>query len=135
MNLDHFASALRDVTRSRQLTDRVTALLRGVDAPVLDLYYEELLYNQTATMARIGRFLGVFDGDFVDRGGYRKATPDRLCAAIANYGEFCRAFVGTPHERDFDEACDTRCGQPGLWSRPLRRSYVEPSTASLRRFV
>ena len=113
VKLDVFAQALRDVARSRQLTDRITALLSSDASPVLHIRYEDLLRNRSSTMSRIGSFLGLaadFGGDGSGGGGgYRKATPDRMCTAIANYAELCRAFVGTHHAADFDEPCDSRC--------------------------
>ena len=42
---------------------------------------------------------------------YSKATPDRLCAAIANYRAVCEAYQGTEHAQHFDEPCDTTCGE------------------------
>ena len=43
---------------------------------------------------------------------YSKATPDRLCAAIANYRAVCEAYKGTEHAPHFDEPCDTLCLAP-----------------------
>ena len=40
---------------------------------------------------------------------YSKATPDRLCEAVRNYGALCRKYAGTALAQHFDEPCDTAC--------------------------
>ena len=109
--------------------------------PLLSLSYEEMLGEHAAAMRRVAAFLslpaaassasmtGGGDGSVADGGGggdggggstggvaaaprYSKATPDRLCAAIANYRAVCEAYKGTEHAAHFDEPCDTMCLAP-----------------------
>ena len=100
--------------------------------PLLSLSYEEMLGEHAAAMRRLAAFLGLSaaassdsatgggEGSVSDGGGggggggaapprYSKATPDRLCAAIANYRAVCEAYKGTEHAPHFDEPCDTLC--------------------------
>lgn len=116
------------VSRSRRLSSRV--LTYAPTQPLLSLSYEEMLGEHAAAMRRLAAFLGLpaaassasatggGEGSVSDGGGggggaapprYSKATPDRLCAAIANYRAVCEAYKGTAHAQHFDEACDTTC--------------------------
>ena len=119
------------VSRSRRLASRV--LSYAPHQPLLSLSYEEMLGEHAAAMRRLAAFLGLpaaassasatGGGDAsVSAGGggagggvvvaaprYSKATPDRLCAAIANYRAVCEAYKGTEHAPHFDEPCDTLC--------------------------
>eukprot|EP00966_Prymnesium_polylepis_P109726 2539159-Prymnesium_polylepis.1 len=49
--------------------------------------------------------------DGVPGGGaaFRKATPDRLCRAVENYAELCRAYRRTEYAADLEDACDADC--------------------------
>ena len=119
------------VSRSRRLASRVLAY--APHQPLLSLSYEEMLGEHAAAMRRLAAFLGLpaaassasatGGGDAsVSAGGggagggvvvaaprYSKATPDRLCAAIANYRAVCEAYSQTEHAPHFDEPCDTLC--------------------------
>ena len=117
------------VSRSRRLASRV--LTYAPRQPLLSLSYEEMLGEHAAAMRRLADFLGLRaaassasatgggEGAVSDGGGgggggaapprYSKATPDRLCAAIANYRAVCEAYQGTEHAQHFDEPCDTTC--------------------------
>lgn len=115
------------VSRSRRLASRVLAY--APHQPLLSLSYEEMLGEHAAAMRRLAAFLGLSaaassdsatgggDGSVSAGGGggvaaaprYSKATPDRLCAAIANYRAVCEAYKGTEHAPHFDEPCDTLC--------------------------
>ena len=122
------------VSRSRRLASRV--LSYAPHQPLLSLSYEEMLGEHAAAMRRLAAFLGLpaaassasatGGGDAsVSAGGggagggvvaaaprYSKATPDRLCAAIANYRAVCESYKGTEHAPHFDEPCDTLCLAP-----------------------
>ena len=88
---------------------------------LLSLSYEALLSDHAEAMRRLAAFLGLDTAaaaaaaapEAAPRGAaaprYSKATPDRLCEAIANYGALCAQYRGTPHARYFDEPCETRC--------------------------
>lgn len=119
------AHVFQAVSRSRRLASRVLAY--APHQPLLSLSYEEMLGEHAAAMRRLAAFLGLpaaassasatggGDGSVSDGSGgaaaprYSKATPDRLCAAIANYRAVCEAYKGTEHAPHFDEPCDTLC--------------------------
>ena len=82
---------------------------------LLSLSYEALLSDHAEAMRRLAAFLGLDTAAAAAAAApeaaprYSKATPDRLCEAIANYGALCAQYRGTPHAQYFDEPCETRC--------------------------
>ena len=110
VDLAAFERSLVEVERSHRLAGRVLAQL-APGQPRLNLTYEELLHDHSAALSRVYHFLGVDPPPGAAADAYRKATPDRLCAAVANYGALCRAYAhAAAYAPHFDEPCDSRCG-------------------------
>ena len=76
---------------------------------IIELYERE----HAAELRRVYRFLGVGAPRAAAAAAYRKATPDRLCDAIANYGALCRAYAAGPLAHHFDEPCHCTSSMPG----------------------
>lgn len=67
---------------------QLDAFIGTLDTPKLDLWYEDLLDDRDAELARVGSFLGVRVLPRVaDRSPIRKLTPADLRDAVANYDE------------------------------------------------
>ena len=113
VKLPLFATALRDVQRSRRLAERATAAL--APRALLDLTYEAMLRRHVSAMTAVAAFLRVDAAPLVVPGGeqsggrLRKASPERMCAAVANYEQFCNAYANTDWSTYFDEPCDVEC--------------------------
>lgn len=110
-----FRRSLKEVERSHRLASRVLSSL-APGQPVLELSYEELLTAHTDTVSRVARFLRAEPHTPREKAAYVKATPDRLCAAVSNYGELCRTFQKGQYRGYFDEPCDTRCEEADPFS-------------------
>ena len=135
VDLPLFERALTAVQRSHRLAETIGEKLSPQET--LHLSYEELLDDHPAAMRSIEAFLGVgvgvgggvgeavgvvTSGDAADgssllsppssspaRAEYSKATPDRLCEAVRNYGDLCRKYADTALAEHFDEPCETAC--------------------------
>jgi hypothetical protein len=131
VDLPLFRESLRAVERSHRLAERVLAALPP--EPRLTLDYEQLLGAHEATLERVRTFLRlappppptVADAAAGIR-TFVKATPDKLCAAVSNYGELCAAYAAGgagEYAPFFDEPCG--CGAPeGGAALPVPRSGV-----------
>ena len=69
--------------------------------PALWLFYEDLLREETETLALAFRFLGV--EPIAARGRTVKSLPDDLRRALRNFDELRACFTGTRYEAMFDE--------------------------------
>ena len=106
VRLPLFRQCLQAVERSHRLAERVLARVAG--QPLLALAYETLFAEHTATLGRVADFLGIARWTTTPGDGapYSKATPDRLCAAVANYAELCGALSSrAEYAGFFDEPC------------------------------
>ena len=101
--------------------------------PRLTLDYEQLLGAHEATLERVRAFLRLAPPPpptAADAAAgirtFVKATPDKLCAAVSNYGELCAAYAAGgagEYAPFFDEPCG--CGAPeGGAALPVPRSGV-----------
>lgn len=123
VQLPGFRRSLKAVERSRRLASQVVGLLGSV--PILAIDYEDLLAHNAERLAALAAFLSLppfalnkkartaMPGGPTGGGGYVKATPDRLCAAVRNYAEICAAFAVGEYTGFFDEPCDTECSALG----------------------
>lgn len=102
-----FERSLREVERSHRLASKVLSELAPAQ-PVLNLTYEELLNTHGEALARVHRFLGV-GPPRAAAAAYRKATPDRLCAAVSNYAALCRKYERGPYAQYLEDPCGARC--------------------------
>ena len=102
-------------------------------APRLTHDYEQLLGAHEATLERVRAFLRLAPPPPPTAANaaagirtFVKATPDKLCAAVSNYGELCTAYAagGAGEYAPFlDEPCG--CGAPeGGAALPVPRSGV-----------
>ena len=131
VDLPLFLESLRAVERSHRLAERVLAALPP--EPRLTLDYEQLLGAHEATLERVRAFLRLAPPPpptAADAAAgirtFVKATPDKLCAAVSNYGELCAAYAAGgagEYAPFFDEPCG--CGAPeGGAALPVPRSGV-----------
>jgi hypothetical protein len=131
VDLPLFRESLRAVERSHRLAERVLAALPP--EPRLTLDYEQLLGAHEATLERVRAFLRLAPPPpptAADAAAgirtFVKATPDKLCAAVSNYGELCAAYAAGgagEYAPFFDEPCG--CGAPeGGAALPVPRSGV-----------
>ena len=121
VELAAFQRSLQEVERSHRLASKVLAEL-WAEQPVLNLTYEELLHEHADALARVHRFLGVAPPAAAAGEAYRKATPDRLCAAVANYQSLCRAYEFSPYADFLEEPCDAACDADGAAGERSSRS-------------
>lgn len=99
---------LRRLTTEREIMDAVNILDNGRDC-VLEVPYEDYLYNSRETMADIHRFLNIrLESHEAKR---VKATSDNLCNVIENWDELCYHFYGCVLWQPYfdDYANDCRC--------------------------
>ena len=122
VDLRLFRKSVKAVERSHKLATKVLTQLQP-SQPQLTLSYEAMLDEHAATMQRVAGFLGVeppaaapaaastAGGGGGGDGAYRKATPDRLCAAVENYAELCGEWSHGAYAEHFEDPCDDRmCG-------------------------
>ena len=134
VDLKRFRQSVAAVERSHRLASKVLAQLEP-SQPLLALGYEQLLSGQAEVMRRVEAFLGLADASSGGAGAagasgagaaasgagaaasapppaavYRKATPDRLCAAVLNYAALCREWWHGRYAEYFDEPCEAACG-------------------------
>lgn len=138
VDLRAFARALRDVERSHRLASTLLERL-SPQQPTLSLMYEDLLSRHETTVRAVAAFLRLRPASLPGHGSavasappvgsaptvryaptagslptvgsatLRKATPDRLCEAVANFRELCRAYVGSEYATFFTDGCDAPC--------------------------
>jgi hypothetical protein len=72
------------------------------DHDVLEISYEQLVGNKSATLAQVQRFLGVEEQELTTRSVKLRTHP--LPEIIENYAELAEHFQGTPYENYFDAA-------------------------------
>lgn len=76
----------------RELAEFATSL----ELPVLNVFYEDILYRREETFQQICEWLGV-NSQYME-GKCKKNTSDDLAEVIENYSEFVDAFHGTEYE-------------------------------------
>lgn len=81
----------------KMLEDYVTQL----QLPLLHLYYEDMLVDEPAFLARLFGFLDVPPASAT--GSTFKITSDDLREVIVNFDEIRANYVGTQYEQMFDE--------------------------------
>ena len=101
--------------RNRRRLSASAAAMGTLDAGSLrlELFYEDLLYNTSATMARVLAFLGLGDRP-LPASTYpmaAKRAPNSLCVRMSNWPDVCGALHGTIWAADL-----SRPRQRSVWS-------------------
>lgn len=92
--------------RCRAMFEATTGYIRKYEAlfrahPLMELYYETLVTDQTACCSEILRFLGV--SEELLSSPMRRQNDRPLSTMISNYGALKKDFAGTPWESFFDD--------------------------------
>ncbi len=77
------------------------SFVKGLHLPRLDLFYEEILLDESALRRRVFGFLGVPYRN--TRAQTFKNTSDDLARSVTNLDELRRLYAGTRYARMFDE--------------------------------
>jgi LPS sulfotransferase NodH len=86
------------VERVQRLEEEAAS--RFVTAPLIDVYYEDLVADGTEEFGRITRFLRV--PFYAPKTGTFRQNPEPLSGLLDNYEELRSAFEGTPFSGFFD---------------------------------
>jgi LPS sulfotransferase NodH len=81
------------------LDDKLEEFVDTLGLPTLEMFYEELLADETSFFQRIYEFLGVPYAE--GRGETVKNTSDDLRESVENYEELKSRYAGTPYEAQF----------------------------------
>ena len=98
VNVERFDEYLKAAERKSE--DEI-AFVSSLGLPALNVYYEDLLSDETGTLQQITRFLGV-DYEAV-RGDALKVTSNELRDAVENFDELLGCYRGTSYEAMFVE--------------------------------
>jgi LPS sulfotransferase NodH len=93
-----FNDRLNEIVRSEE---RLSRYVESLSCPRLDIYYEQLLTDRDAVLARIFDFVGV--EPTTSRGRTIKSTADDLRVVLANFAELRAAYADTEFAGMFDE--------------------------------
>lgn len=92
----------QDFLHHRESVDQELAdYVRGLNLPVLELFYEDLLSDQQAFLDQLFSFLGVRPWQV--EGSTLKITSDDLSKAITNFEDLKGQYRNTPYYEMFDE--------------------------------
>jgi LPS sulfotransferase NodH len=91
----------REITLREEWDNELVDYVNSLGRPTLQLYYEELLRDETAFMGRVFDFLNVTP--MAVKGKTLKNTSDDLRQAVPNFDALRARYIGTRYEAMFDE--------------------------------
>lgn len=98
INIDEFDKWLKGTVSYKEELERFVS---NLDLPVLFLYYEDLMLNESELFKKVFGFLDVESEDI--KGRFIKYTDDDLKKSLVNFSELKAHYKGTAFEKMFDE--------------------------------